>query len=149
MQKIYDSTSIAEQFIVLCQKLISYYYYNENLKHVKVHDLLNPLSVNNNKSRLLFSSDENFKKPLWQTEVTQIRLLLLEQSDLGPSCLLLYLNSSVMLGNYLKQMTSEDVIFVMHIFFGLWGFNFIGLHAVDFSDTKVLPSSSKLNVVFF
>ena len=29
-----------------------------------------------NKSRLLFSSAEMFKKPLWQTVLTQIRLLL-------------------------------------------------------------------------
>ena len=34
-----------------------------------------------------------------------------EQSVLGPPCLLLYLNSSVMLGNYLEQMTSADDIF--------------------------------------
>ena len=33
-----------------------------------------------------------------------------EQSDLGPSCLLLYLYLSVMLGNYLQQMTSTDDI---------------------------------------
>ena len=32
-----------------------------------------------------------FTKPLWQTVWTQIRLLLLEQSVLGPRCLLLYL----------------------------------------------------------
>ena len=42
-------------------------------------------------SRLLFSSAEMFKKPLWQTVWTQIRLLLKEQSVLGPHCLLLYL----------------------------------------------------------
>ena len=41
MQKVYDSTSIAEQFIVLCQKLISYYHNSENLKHVKLHNFLN------------------------------------------------------------------------------------------------------------
>ena len=33
-------------------------------------------NVNHNKSRLLFSSAEMFKKPLWQTAWTQIRLLL-------------------------------------------------------------------------
>ena len=38
----------------------------------------------------------------------------LEQSDLGPTCLLLCLNLSVMLGNYLQQTTSVDVIFQMH-----------------------------------
>ena len=40
---------------------------------------------------IYFSSAEMFKKPLWQTVWTQIRLLLLDQSDLGPRCLLLYL----------------------------------------------------------
>ena len=79
----------------------------------------NPKSANRNKSRLLFSSAEMFKKLLWQTVWTQIRLLLEEeQSDLGPPCLLLYLNSSVMLGNYLQQTTSADVIFQMHFFLG-------------------------------
>ena len=47
------------------------------------------LSANRNKSRLLFSSAEMFKKPLWKTVWTQIRLK--EQSVLGPRCLLLYL----------------------------------------------------------
>ena len=37
--------------------------------------------------------------------------------DLGPLCLLLYLNLSVMLGNYLQQTTSADIIFQM-LFFG-------------------------------
>ena len=37
-----------------------------------------------------------------------------EQSDLGPPCLLLCLNLSVMLGNYLQQTTSADDIFQMH-----------------------------------
>ena len=32
--------------------------------------------ANHNKSRLLYSSAEMFKKPLWQTVLTQIRLLL-------------------------------------------------------------------------
>ena len=32
--------------------------------------------LNRNKSRLLFSSAKMFKKPLWQTVWTQIRLLL-------------------------------------------------------------------------
>ena len=45
-----------------------------------------------------------FKKPLWQTVWTH----------LGAHCLLLYLYSSVMLGNYLQQTTSADVIFQMH-----------------------------------
>ena len=33
---------------------------------------------------------------------------------MGPPCLLLYINKSVMLGNYLQQTTSADVIFQMH-----------------------------------
>ena len=37
-------------------------------------------------------------------------------SDLCPHCLLLYLNLTVMLGNYLQQTTSADVIFQMHFF---------------------------------
>ena len=36
----------------------------------------NPLCASRNKSRLLFSSAEMFKKPLWQTVWTQNRLLL-------------------------------------------------------------------------
>ena len=34
-----------------------------------------------------------------------------EQSDLGPRCLLVCLNSLVMLGDYLQQTTSADDIF--------------------------------------
>ena len=37
---------------------------------------VNPKCASSNKSRLLFSSAEMFKKPLWQTVWTQIRLLL-------------------------------------------------------------------------
>ena len=37
---------------------------------------------------------------------------------LGPSCLLLYLNLSVILGNSLQQTTSADVTFQMHFFLG-------------------------------
>ena len=36
-----------------------------------------------------------------------------QKSDLGPRCLLLYINSSVMLGNSLQQTT-----FQMHFFLG-------------------------------
>ena len=39
--------------------------------------------------------------------------------DLGPPCLLLYLNSSVIFGNYLLQTTSADVIFQMLFFLAL------------------------------
>ena len=38
----------------------------------------NPKHASRNNSRLLFSSVEMFKKPLWQTVWTQIRLLLKE-----------------------------------------------------------------------
>ena len=55
----------------------------------KYHNLMycpfNPYCANPNKSHLLFSSAEIYKKPLWQTVWTKIRLLLLEQSVLGPS----------------------------------------------------------------
>ena len=40
------------------------------------------------------------------------------QSNLGPPGLLLYLNWSVILGNYLQQRTSAEVIFQMHFFLG-------------------------------
>ena len=39
-------------------------------------------AANRNKSRLIFSSAEMFKKPLWQTVWTQIRLLLSYRSSL-------------------------------------------------------------------
>ena len=45
-----------------------------------------------------------------------------DQTDLGPPCLLLYLNSSGMLGNYLQQTTSADVIFQMHFSWGFKGY---------------------------
>ena len=57
----------------------------------EIENDFNPSCANRNKSRLLFSSAEMFKKLLWQTVWTQIRLLLWEQSVLGPRCLLLYL----------------------------------------------------------
>ena len=40
---------------------------------------------------------------------------------MGPCCLLLYLNSSVMLGNYLQQTTTADEIFQMQFFLALLG----------------------------
>ena len=39
--------------------------------------------------------------------------------NLGPPCLLLYLNLSVILGNYLQQTTSADLIFPMHFYLAL------------------------------
>ena len=57
----------------------------------------------------------------WQTVWTQIRLLIYEQSVLGPRCLLFILNSSVMLDNYLQQTTSADDIFICIFFLVLKG----------------------------
>ena len=36
-----------------------------------------------------------------------------DQIDLGPCCLLPYLNSSVMLGKYLQQTTFSDAFFFL------------------------------------
>ena len=75
---------------------------------------LNPLCANHNKSRLVFSSAEMFKKPLWQKVWTQIRLgAVCSGSTLFASLL----NSSVMLGNYLQQTTSTDDMFICIFFF--------------------------------
>ena len=41
-----------------------------------------------------------------------------QTAPIGPPCLLLYLDLSVMFGNYLQQTTSADVIFQMHFFLG-------------------------------
>ena len=41
-----------------------------------------------------------------------------QTAPIGPPCLLLYLNLSVLVGNYLQQMTSADVIFQVHFFLG-------------------------------
>ena len=56
-------------------------------------------------------SAEMFKKPLWQTVWTQIRLL---QGAVCPGSTLFasMLNSSVMLGNYLQQTTFSDAFFL-------------------------------------
>ena len=40
-------------------------------------------------------------------------------APIGPPCLLLYLDLLVMLGNYLQQTTSADVIFQIHFFLAL------------------------------
>ena len=63
-------------------------------------------------SRLLFSSAEMFKKPLWQTVWAQIRLLLYIGAVCSWSTLFAsILNLSVMLGNYLLQTTFSDAFF--------------------------------------
>ena len=69
---------------------------------------VNPLCANRNKSRLLLSSAEMFKKPLLQIVWTQIRLLLIGAVCSGSTLIAFILNSSVMLGNYLQQTTSAD-----------------------------------------
>ena len=61
-----------------------------------------------------------FKKPLWQTVWTQIRLFLYTGSTLFASIL----NSSVMLGNYLQQATSADYIFRCIFFLALLRVNY-------------------------
>ena len=70
---------------------------------------INPKCAKRNKSRLLFLTAEMFKKPLWQTVWTQIRLLLSVCS--GSTLFASILNSSVIPGNYLQQTTSADNIF--------------------------------------
>ena len=62
-------------------------------------------------------SAEMFKKPLWQTVLTQIRLLLGAVCS-GSTLFASRLNSSVLLGNYLQQTTSADVIFRGTFFLG-------------------------------
>ena len=67
---------------------------------------VNPKCANRNKSHLLFSSAEMFKKPLMQTVWTQIRAICSGSTLFAP-----ILISSEMLGNYLQQTTSADNIF--------------------------------------
>ena len=77
---------------------------------------INPKCANCNKSHLLFSSAEMFKKSLWQNSVDQDQIgAVCSGSTLFAS--ILY--SSVMLGNYLQQTTSADDIFQMHFFLAL------------------------------
>ena len=63
-------------------------------KFVEVFRVIHPFCdialINSRQKSSAFLSAEMFKKPLWQTVWTQIRLLL-EQSVLGSRCLLLYL----------------------------------------------------------
>ena len=73
---------------------------------------INPLRANLNKSRLLFSSAEMFKKPASIANSVEPD----QTAPIGAVCSgstvfasILYL--SVMLGNYLQQTTSADDIF--------------------------------------
>ena len=72
--------------------------------------LFNSKCANHNKSRLLFSSAEMFKKPLWQT-VDPYQTAPIGAVCSGSKLFASILNSSVMLGNYLQQTTSADDIF--------------------------------------
>ena len=74
--------------------------------HTGKENILTPYCANRNKSRLLFSSAEMFKKPLWQTVWTQIGAVCS-----GSRLFASILNLSVMLGNYLQQTTLADDIF--------------------------------------
>ena len=74
---------------------------------------INPLCANRNKSCLLFLSAEMFKKPLWQTVWTQIRLAPIGAVCSGATLFASLLNSSVMLGNYLQQTTFSDAFFFL------------------------------------
>ena len=95
-----------------------------------------------------FSRLKMFKKPLWQTVWTQIRLLLCSGSTLFASIL----NSSVMLGNYLQQTTFSDA-FCSWRFKGQYGKisqDKCGLHRevthflVPLKYIGMFPSSSKI-----
>ena len=74
--------------------------------------LLNPQCANRNESRLLFSSAEMFKKPLWQTVSIGA---VCSGSTLDASML----NSSVMLDKYLQHTTSAGDIFRCIFFLAL------------------------------
>ena len=62
-------------------------------------------------SGLLFSTAELFKKPLWKTVWTQIKLLIGAVCS-GSTLFASLLNSSVMLGNYFQQTTFSDALFL-------------------------------------
>ena len=76
------------------------------------------ISAYRNKSCLLFLSAEMFKKPIWQTVLTQIRLLLGAVCS-GSTLFASILDSLAMLGNYLQQTTSAEVIFSCIFFLAL------------------------------
>ena len=76
-----------------------------------MHTWSSKLLTNRNKSRLLFSSAEMFKKPLWQTVKTQIRLFWIHAV-----CFYTYFVSNV------RQLFAADEFsrqhFQMHLFLG-------------------------------
>ena len=67
----------------------------------------NPQCANRNKSRLLFSSAEMYKNSVDPDQTAPIGAVCS-----GSKLFASLLNSSVMLGNYLKQTTSADDIFL-------------------------------------
>ena len=86
-----------------------------------------------------------FKKPIWQTVWTQIRLLIGAVCS-GSTLFASILNFSVMLGNYLQQTTPVDNIFRCIFFLGalrvevnLWSPQELYLE-IDWSSQKQLTS---------
>ena len=82
-------------------------------------DDFNPQYANHNKSCLLFSSAEMFKKPLWQKVWTQISSAPIGAACSGSTLFASILNLSVMIGNYLQQTTSAEDIFRCIFFLAL------------------------------
>ena len=86
--------------------------YQQMTKVTASKERVNPQSANRNKSRLLFSSAEMFKKPLWQTVWTQIILLLIGAVWSGSN---LFASVLKFVSN-VRQLFAADVIFQMHFF---------------------------------
>ena len=82
---------------------------------VKSH--FNPLCANRNKSPLLFSSAEMFKKPLCPNSVNPDQIIGAVCS--GSALFASILNASEMIGNYLQRTTSADVILRCILFMAL------------------------------
>ena len=72
-----------------------------------------------------------FKKPLWQTVWTKIRLLIGAVCS-GSTLFASILNLSVMLENYLQQTTSADDIFRCIFFLGALRDNYVFLNYFRF-----------------
>ena len=83
------------------------------------NNLFFPSCANLNKSRLLFSSPEMFKKPLWSTVWHPDQTAPVEAVCSGSTLFASILNSSVMLDNYLQQTTSANDIFRCIFFLAL------------------------------
>ena len=85
--------------------MIQYIHTSQEQRDQLLYQYINPSCANRNKSRLLFSSAEIFKKPLWQA-VCPIGAVCCG-STLFPFILIW----SVILDNYLQQTTSAEDIF--------------------------------------